>query len=41
MAEGRVPPSLRAPQSDGHLNLSGQSVVAKQTTRRAQKWFRV
>ncbi len=37
--EGRVPKSLRAAQADVHLNLSGQTAVAKQTTPRARTLF--
>ncbi len=39
VAEGRVPVSLRAAQADVHLNLSGQTVVAEQTTTRARTLF--
>ncbi len=42
VVEGRVPKSLRAAQSDVHLNLSGQTAVAQRTTKLAQaQWFGV
>lgn len=39
IADKRVPPSLRAVNGKVHLNLVGQTEVAKQVTKRVSSWF--
>lgn len=39
IAENRVPPALRALNGKVHLNLIGQTEVAKQVTQRVSGWF--